>query len=334
MSRAVIIKNFDKPFPANIEVATRPIPTPGPDELLVRVTCRPVNPSDVYTVKGKNPGFPAQLPAVPGLEDCGVVQDNNGHAKFENGQRVIVLFDAANGQGSWQEHVCVREDRLIATPDSMSDEVACQFFVNPLTLMGMLHRVNAPQGSYILQTAAASTLGRMLIAVAKHKGLRTVNLVRRDEHIAELKELGGDVVINSTGLKDGELKKMVEAEVGDGVVWAALECIGGSLLAEVMRCVRDKGEVLAFGMMDSIIAHVDYTQLMVRGVVLKGFMFFEYLDSLDPAARSKLFEEVLQLMAEGLMLPNNWKSMPLEEVVQAVNDSTLPGKPGKVLLSS
>src|SRR3546814_4665002 len=89
-------------------------------------------------------------------------------------------------------------------------------------LMGLLHTVNAPAGTYILQTAAASALGRMLIGTAKHKGLKTINIVRRNEHVAELKALGGDVVINSAGLNAGELKERVKAEIGDGVVWAEI----------------------------------------------------------------------------------------------------------------
>lgn len=333
MSRAVIIKNGDEPFPANVELVTREVPTPKEGELLVNIRIRPVNPSDVMALAGKDyPGLP--LPGVAGYEGFGVVLNNNGNAKFSNGQRVIVMCNIPAGRGSWQEHVCVPEEDLLAVPEGMSDEVAAQAWLNPATLMGMLHAANAPEGAYLLQTAAASTLGRMLIQVAKHKGIKTINLVRRDEHVAELKELGGDVVINSRDFKAGELKKRIKAEIGDGVVWAALDAVCGPGVADLMACVRDGGKVLRYGTLGGHIAHVDVKETMLRGVTMQEFYFTLYLDSLEPSERARVIQEMLDLQVSGVMTPNIWKTMPLEEFVEAVNLTNQPGKPGKILLTT
>ena len=64
-----------------------------------------------------------------------------------------------------QQWACVSEDSLIGVPEGMSDKVACQFFVNPVTIVGMLEVAAVPKGGWLLQTAAGSTLGRMLIQV-------------------------------------------------------------------------------------------------------------------------------------------------------------------------
>ena len=74
--------------------------------------------------------------------------------------------------------------------DALSDEVAAQFYVNPPTALGLLKVLGAPQGKWVLQTAAASVLGRMLIQLAKHQGVRTINVVRRRGAVEELKALG------------------------------------------------------------------------------------------------------------------------------------------------
>ena len=133
------------------------------------------------------PGFqPPALPAVPGLEGAGVVEDSNG-TELKAGTRGVCFFDARNGNGSWQEYVALPASNFIPVPDSVTDESAAQFLVNPVTVVGMLEEIAAPPGEYVLQSAAGSTLGRQLITVAKKRGLKTINLVRRPEQAAELK---------------------------------------------------------------------------------------------------------------------------------------------------
>ena len=62
--------------------------------------------------------------------------------------------------------------------------------INPMTVYGMLKEHNIPKGEFLLQTAATSVLGRQIISLAKHYGIRTINVVRRQEAVDELKALG------------------------------------------------------------------------------------------------------------------------------------------------
>ena len=64
------------------------------------------------------------------------------------------------GYGSWQDYVTLHESHIIAVPSDISDEIASQSIINPWTAFGLLDDIDAPQGEYILQTAAASVLGR------------------------------------------------------------------------------------------------------------------------------------------------------------------------------
>jgi|APGre2960657444_1045066.scaffolds.fasta_scaffold00644_11 NADPH:quinone reductase-like Zn-dependent oxidoreductase len=131
----VVVTSFD---PANLldtlAVETHaPVPAPAAGEILVRVTARPVNPADVFSIMGVYPGFtPASLPAVPGLEGVGVVADANGCATVKEGDRGVVFVDAKGGQGSWQEYVAVSAANFLPVPPSVSDETASQFLVNPV----------------------------------------------------------------------------------------------------------------------------------------------------------------------------------------------------------
>lgn len=334
MSRCVQLNAFSEDMTSQLGIVERPIPAPKPEEVLVRVTCRPINPADVFSLMGQYPGFQPKLPATPGLEGCGVVHDNNGHSLVRKGQRVIVLFDAAGGNGSWQEYVCVRPESLIPVPDNVPDEVACQFLVNPVTILGMIHELNPPPGSYIIQTAAASTLGKMFIAVAKQKGIKTINVIRRDEQIPLLKEIGADIVINAADMQDGELRDRIRAEVGDGVVWGAVDPVGGSWTKEIMQCVREGGHVLIYAPLSGPTCECTIYDILFRQVTIRGFWLMHFLQEVDDTTRNRIFYEVMDLMKEGVMTPTVWQSFPLDQVAEAVKCSWQPGKPGKVLLRS
>ena len=194
MQKAVLIHSFAE----GPVFGEKPKPTPQPGQVLVKLTARPINPADMFSIAGVYPGFaPKSFPATPGLEGAGVVEDANHSTIVKTGQRVVVFVDAKNGDGSWQEFVAVSEHAVLPVPDSVSDASAAQFVVNPVTVIGMLEVLAAPAGSYVLQTAAGSTLGRQLIAVAKIRGLKTINIVRRAEQIPELLALGADHVLNS-----------------------------------------------------------------------------------------------------------------------------------------
>ena len=82
--------------------------------------------------------------------------------------------------------------------------------MNPATVLAMVRHVLAvPQGEWLLQSAAGSALGKMIIRLGKHDGFKTINVVRRREAMDELKALGGDVVISSA---DGPIDEQVRAD--------------------------------------------------------------------------------------------------------------------------
>ena len=88
------------------------------------------------------------------------------------------------------------------------DEQVATFLVNPATVLAIVRHVLAvPKGEWLLQSAAGSNLGRMIINLGKHDGFKTLNVVRRREAIDELKKLGGDAVISSA---DGPIDEQVQ----------------------------------------------------------------------------------------------------------------------------
>lgn len=206
-------------------------PRPSPGEILVRITARPINPSDLNTIRNSRFSRLASdgRNIIIGEEGCGIVDEiGEGVTRFEKGQRVILLAMmsyAKDGQGTWQNYLVVNEANAFPVPPGVSDEVAAQFIVNPWTAMGLLDRLEIPKGEYLLQTAAASSLGRLIIQLAKHFGIKTINVVRREEWRKELQALGADEVINS---KTEDMRTRVKEITGRKMAYAALDAVAGT----------------------------------------------------------------------------------------------------------
>ncbi|KAK9818687.1 hypothetical protein WJX74_006212 [Apatococcus lobatus] len=247
---AVTVVQFNREDPgAALQIRSIPIPRPGKGEALCRMYLRPINPSDVYSIQGLYPGFrPTSLPAVPGVEGLGIVEAHGeGAGNLKIGQRVVAIWPTwpvAQGNGTWQQYICVNEDILVAVPDGMADEVAAQFLVNPITAVGMLEILQIPQGEWLVQDAAASVLGRQMIQYARLKGVKTINIVRRPEQAQELLDLGADVVVCSS---TEDVVAQAKAATGGRGAYGGIDAVAGDTLAKVISSVRRKGTILNYG---------------------------------------------------------------------------------------
>ena len=209
--KAIRFDRFGEPSEV-LRVAELPRPEPGPGQVRVRMIASPVNPSDLLTIRGKYGVLP-DLPFTPGYEGVGVVEAAGPGlvGKFYVGRRVAVLSQAG---GNWAEFTVVPALRVVPVPADLPDDQVASFFINPATVLAMArHVLKVPKGAWLLQSAAGSTLGRMIIKLGKYDGFRTINVVRRPEAVAELKALGADAVVCSA---EGPIDEQVRAIVGKG----------------------------------------------------------------------------------------------------------------------
>src|SRR5262249_42093352 len=187
---------FERTGEPNDVLAVRelPKPKPGPDEILVRVRLSPVHPSDMHIMRGRF-GRQPTLPASPGIECVGIVEElGSGVAGPAPGTRVVLL----NVWGSWRELIVSPAERVIPVPGHLSDEDAAQALVNPVTawVMIMVEHDLKP-ADWLVQTAAGSTVGRLVLQLARSERFRTVNIVRCRAENSEIKAIGGEGGISS-----------------------------------------------------------------------------------------------------------------------------------------
>ncbi len=301
-------------------------PAPGAGQVLVKMRARPINPSDLLTVRGLYGSLPVP-PATPGLEGMGEVAElGEGVTHLRAGQRVIPLGVA----GTWQEFIVAPAAQLIPVPDAVSDQTAAQFVVNPLTAWIMtVEELSLQPGEWLLQTAAGSTLGRVVLQIAKRRGFKTINVVRRRRQAEELKALGADEVICTD---EEDIPERVREITGREGLTKAIDAVGGETGAAVMRALGRGGVMLVYGLLSGEPTPVDGGRMIFNSTTLRGFWLGEWMRSAPPERRQAVTAEMLRSMAASEIVPPVEAEYPLTEVRAAVEHSERQGRSGKVLL--
>jgi NADPH:quinone reductase-like Zn-dependent oxidoreductase len=325
--RAAVFERFGDPAEV-LQVRDVPVPEPGPGEVRVRMIASPVNPSDLLVVRGRYGVLP-ELPATPGFEGVGVV-DKVGPGLLGwlvRGKRVTVINDRG---GNWAEYAVINARQARPVPADLPDEQVASFFVNPATVLAMVRHVLAvPRGGWLLQSAAGSELGKMVIRLARHDGIRTVNDVRRREAMAALQELGADVVLCSA---DGPIDEQVRRAVGRAGVPCALDPVGGETGTEVFRSLAAEGRMLLYGTLSGEPIRLD-PRLMISGKrVVEGFWLGHWMRQRSIPAALRLFGQIGRLIRAGVLATDVGAAFPLESLGDAVGAAEAVGRRGKVLL--
>jgi NADPH:quinone reductase-like Zn-dependent oxidoreductase len=275
-----------------------------------------------------------------GFEGVGVI-DALGQSvrRLAVGQRVI----AVNGQGgNWAGYAVVPEASAYPAPADFTDEQVASFMINPASAILMVrHVLKVPRGEWLLQSAAGSELGRMIIRLAKRDGIRTINVVRRRSAVAELAELGADEVIVST---EGPVDEQVRRIVGPAGVGFAVDPVTGETGTEMFRALNEDGRMLVYGSLTGQPIRIgDDPRYTLSGRrVLEVYWLGYWLAHLDQSgfypegapAVSQLIDEVADLIREGVLETRPGTKYPLGEIRAAVVQAETAARDGKVYVSS
>jgi NADPH:quinone reductase-like Zn-dependent oxidoreductase len=307
-----------------LQIRESPVPSPKPHEVLIRVTARNINPADIMFIRGMY-GIAPKLPSSAGFEACGVVEKADETGKLKVGDRV--MFTAI---GTWREYLCLPAYLLIPVPDAMSDEVACQAFVNLMTAYGMLEKSQLKAGDWLLITAGASAFGKFAIQMAKAKGINVAATVRHDAQKSVLENLGVDLVVNTETEK---LQKVI-AEKVEGGVHVIFDAVGGTVGAKALACLRSKGRMMVFGALALENMPVNSGLLIFKNLSIEGFWLSTWMEEMDQVERAKVFGAVF-----GFLTAENSKvdiegRYKLEEFQAALEAFEKSGRNGKILFVS
>jgi NADPH:quinone reductase-like Zn-dependent oxidoreductase len=210
------------------EIAEPDLPKPG--QILIRVEYAPINDNDLLLARGLYTIHP-NVPSIVGNEGAGkVLAVGDGVKAVKIGDRVVVPY----GVFSWAEKVLAPAEKAIVLPDGIDPQQAAMLSINPVAAALLLEDfVSLKAGDWIVQNAANSGVGRSVIAFAKQKGIRTINIVRRPELIQDLKQIGADVV----PLAGPNAAAEVNRATGGALVRLALDGVGAEATGTLLDIV-------------------------------------------------------------------------------------------------
>jgi NADPH2:quinone reductase len=324
--RAIRFDRFGDPDRV-LELATIPAPQPGPNEIRVRLTHRPINPSDLLCIQGKY-RISAAPPMSPGLEGVGVIDAiGDGVTGMVMGQRVITL---AGVPGTWAEYIVIRAEHALPIPDAIDDVAAAQLLVNPITAWALVcDELPLREGDWLLQTAASSALGAIIIQLARRRGVKTLNVVRRRDHVERIIDAGGDAVVCTA---DEFWAEQVRERATEGVA-VVVDPVGGELAPRLIPLLRSGGTLCVLGLLaGNTLGPLDAGTLIFNALSIRGFWLSEWATRRPLDVLSRAFAEVMTLLVTGELRLSAAAEYDLSNFQSALQHASRPGRDGKILL--
>ncbi|MNZ19597.1 Quinone oxidoreductase 1 [compost metagenome] len=307
-----------------IEAVELQLPPVGTGQALVKVLAAPINPSDVLTLTGEY-GMLPPLPAIGGNEGVGEVLEVGADAgNLKVGQTVLLPV----GCGTWRTHLIAEARQLIPLPSADPQQLA-MLTVNPPTAYLMLRDfVELQPGDWVIQNAANSGVGSYLIQLAKIRGLKTVNVVRRESAVAAVQAEGGDVV-----LVDGpDLPKRVREATGGAPVKLGIDAVGGASTDHLAASLAEGGVLVNYGRMSGEPCQINPGSFVFRDVTLKGFWLARWFRQATPQQQMQLFGELIQLIAAGKLKARIAATYDISRIKEAVAAAAGGERDGKIVL--
>src|SRR6266436_2072345 len=314
--RAVQLTAFGNPVDG-LEYVDIPEPdAPGPNEVLIGVEFSPINPNDLMVAQGIY-AFRPPLPAVIGNEGVGrVLAIGPGVESVKVGDRVLAPLSSF----TWRERMVISAVDLSTLFSDANPQQLAMLTINPPTAALLLSEyIDLKPSEWVVQNAANSGVGRWVIAFAKMRGLKTVNIVRRPELVPELEAIGGDLVV----VDSPDVSERIKAAVGQAQLRLALDGVSGPATGVLAATLSPRGTLVSFAAMRLNPMSISPLDVIFKPVTVRGFFMAhpEIAAKLAPAAA-----QAAEMIASGRMHIPVAATYPLSSIKEAVAHAQRGGK--------
>lgn len=319
---------FEKPGRPEDVVICVDAPDPAissDDQVLVRVDAFPINPADLLLFRGVYPRNPANGDAL-GNEATGIVEAVGANVgSVAPGDRVISLRT-----DNWRERLLLKESELIKIAPEIGTETAAVLKVNPATALLMLRNfVDLSSGDWIIQNAANSAVGRSVIEIAARQGVRTLNVVRREDVVDGLRALGGNHII----VESSDLAERVAAITGQGGPKLGLDAVGGPATGRLAQALGPAATLVVYGAMSGQAMQADAGQFVFKDLCLRGFWLTNFLAEAQRQNVVSLYERLSDLAMKGAFKPEISCRFHVSQIQAALSHAEASMGRGKTLVT-
>lgn len=310
---------------AVIEAVPFERPTLATGQALVAVLAAPINPSDVLTLTGHY-GLLPPLPAVGGSEGVGRVVELGPDTQGPDVGQVVLL---PAGTGTWASHVVAPAAGLIPLPADADPLQLAMLTVNPPTASLLLSEfADLQPGDWVIQNSANSGVGSYVVQLAKLRGLKTVNVVRRDAAKASVQALGGDVVV----VDSDSLAADVKAATGGAAIKLGIDAVGGKATMRLAAALADHATVVNYGVLSGEPCVMGPREVVFRDISLKGFWLARWFRTTPQAEQAALLARLAGLIAAGQLSAPIQATYDVSQIKEAVAAAAAGERQGKILV--
>ncbi len=323
--KQVVLERYGQPEEVARCAEVPEVGAPAAGEVVFDVLAFPINPADVSFCKGTYRLKPP-LPATPGAECVGrVTAVGAGVSHVKSGDLVINLQ-----RENWAQQRRVKGDDVIGVPPAVELRQAAMLRINPPTALLMLTDiVDLGPGDWVIQNVANSAVGCLLIRLARARGLRTMNVVRRDSLFGELGALGAD----ACAVDGPDLAETVKARTGGAPIRLGLDAVAGRATARLSSCVTEGGVVCNYGSMSGEDPVMSRSALIGGGQTLVGFILGRALARRSLAEVRAIYADLGEQILKGALSAPVEKVYPIEEIKAALAHAQRGERSGKILVA-
>ena len=312
--------------PELLSAETRPTPSPGAGQLLVKVAAAGVNRPDVLQRMGLYPA-PKGHTDIPGLEVAGeVAAAGPGTARFKPGDLVMALV---NG-GGYAQYCLAEEPACLPVPDALSIEEAAAV---PETFFTVWHNVfergGLKSGEWFLVHGGTSGIGVAAIQLAKAAGAHVIATAGSVEKCTACSELGADKAVN---YRAEDFVAAVKAATAGRGVDVILDMVGGDYVERNLRSLADDGRLVNIGYQAGSVVRLDMMRVMLKRLTLTGSTLRIRPTEVKAAIARAVETNVLPMLADGRIKVVLDRTYPLSEAAEAHRRMETSQHIGKIVL--
>jgi NADPH:quinone reductase-like Zn-dependent oxidoreductase len=257
-----------------LQVTSKPVPKPRKGEVLIKMNAAPINPSDFARIRhvvetGEQSDF------IPGIEGSGqVIASGGGILPYLWLNKRVSCTCTHHSSGTWAEYMVTRATNCIPLSSVVSDEQGSMMLVNPMTAVAFMKIAAQGRHKAFINTAAASSLGRMIDILARENNLTQIHIVRNERQQRELLNRGALYVLDSSG---SNFKSQLLKLSRDLQATLLFDAVGGSLTRQIMLVMPYGSTIIVYGNLSGEQPEVDHRSLVSDNKKVQGFYLANWL---------------------------------------------------------
>lgn len=304
-----------------------PVPELKTGEVLIKMSASPINPSDLSMLQGSYAVKPP-YPITPGIEGSGFVVAGKGILpRLRMGKRVTCTT-SGGGNGTWAEYMLTQATKCIPLNKDIDQEQGAMLIVNPMTALAFMEIARKNKHKAILNNAAASALGRMLIRLGKKYNIPIINIIRSQNQQNLLQSMGAEHIINSEFPDFAEVVKEKTHSLNATLI---LDAVGGEQSSILIESAPFGSTLMVYAMLSENPSKINSRVLLQEKKKVEGFYLAHWTTG-KKIWQMLSYTKKVQSLATSELQSAIQQKFPLEQINDAVELYKSNMSSGKVLL--